>query len=55
MPDRVDLRDLGWLAAAEHFEVRAAVGEGLAEIVHELANAATASEALADIGEGVVH
>jgi hypothetical protein len=37
------------LAAAEHFQVRAAAGEGVAEVVHQLADSATATEVLAKL------
>ena len=43
-PDGVDLGDAGGLAAAEHFQVRAAAGEGVAEVVHQLADSAAAAE-----------
>ncbi len=42
LPDLVDGGDLCGLAAAEHFEVGAGVGEGVAEVVHEVADAAAA-------------
>ena len=48
-PDGVHFRDAGRLAAAEHFQVRAATGHGMAEIVHEFLDAAAASEMATEI------
>jgi uncharacterized protein (DUF433 family) len=43
------------LATAEHFQVRPAAGEGVAEIVHQFLDAAAAAEVLAKLGEIVGH
>ena len=51
-PKGVHFGDVGGLAAAEHAEVGVARGEGFAEIIHEVEDAAAGGELLAEAGVG---